>query len=183
MANGPAVPDLWPLEVPEKSKLCKIDDYDGSKGQYKTWLGDIKIELQNHDLAHHMTNKGPPPQGSSAQDASAELKAHAAARAGRLINKRKVYTFIYKSLPRSLRADLQEDPYNGNPYLTLLYVEQKCHQVSKVTIEEIEEKLLAFRQTYEETLKGTTGRLGALVNQLRSQSVRMADKERRRILM
>ena len=175
--------DVWPADEPEKSKLIPVTVYDGSREKFKGWCGDIRIELQDHGLDHHMTNKHPPPAGAIGDQASQEDKDNHAMVARRKTNKRKVYTFIYRYLPQKIKEEASGDPYNGNPYLILELARQEYHQVSAATIKELKKKLINFEMLDNESLKGTVGRLNALIKSLNAQSIATTDKEKRDTLI
>jgi hypothetical protein len=63
--------------------------YNGKLEGYSDWRNDVKIELQNAGLVHHMKNESVPQ--ALAGDAPAEVKAR---RKLQLANKRSVYTFL-----------------------------------------------------------------------------------------
>jgi hypothetical protein len=144
------MPNSWPDDAPKKLKFKDPKVYNGLQEGYQTWLNGIKIELQNHGVDHHRTNKVAPP--AVAGDVSAEAKA---LHRQRLKNKRNIYTHIYGSLPAKLQNEVAADPYNGDPYATMAYVKTKCYKVSATTIRDLKEELKIFKMKPGEKLEAT----------------------------
>ena len=173
------MPDVWPEDEPEKVKLKSVDKYDGKPSGYKLWRNDVRIELQNSDLEHHMSNESDP--DALAGDASAELKKR---RKLQLANKRHVYTFLYKSLAGGkLKEEVAESPYNGDPFKTLALIETKCHTISSVSLKDLKKELDKLKMRQGEKLESVVARLDFLVAKLSDQDHKVEDSKKRDVLV
>ena len=128
--------------------------------------------MQDFNLAHHLVeNDTNVPPGADALLVR------------RTTNRRKVFTYFFHNVKGEPKKLIRDDACDGKPKTVVDILRAQYHIPSKTKVDDLKQELKNFKMKPNESLVSVKKRLDGLVNKLRDQDCKIADKKKRKYLI